>query len=49
MGKLKPLYKQYEEKYEKEVVLPELERKKQELAALRNFYKPINKNPIQHN
>ena len=40
------LYKQLEDRYEKEVKLPELEKKKQELDNLRNFYKPIKKEEL---
>jgi len=36
------LYKRLEEKYQIEVILPSIEKKKQELALHRNLYKPIN-------
>ena len=40
------LYKQIEKRFEHDYVIPELERRKQELAAKRNFAKPIDKEGI---
>eukprot|EP00347_Sterkiella_histriomuscorum_P004265 403361109 len=42
-----PLYKQFEEKYQKEVEMPHLELKKKQLEELRNFYKPIQRQDLQ--
>ena len=42
----KPLYKQFEEKYQQEVEMPTLEQKKKQLEELRNFYKPIERQEI---
>lgn len=39
----KPLYKKIEKQFEKEFVIPELEKRKKELAEKRNFYRPIDK------
>jgi len=41
-----PLYKKIEVQYEKEYVIPELEKRKKELADKRNFFKPISKEEI---
>lgn len=43
VNKVKPLYKIYEEKFMKEVELPQLELKKKQLEDIRNFYKPLDK------
>lgn len=41
------LYKKLEEKYNKEVLMPELESKKQELAKKRNLFKPVRKEELE--
>ena len=38
-----PLYKRLEENFEKNVLLPELQRKKEELAKKRELYRPLSK------
>lgn len=38
-----PLYKRLEENYEKNILLPELQRKKEELAKKRELYRPLSK------
>ena len=44
-----PLHQKLEQKYKIEKVLPELERKKRELAKIRNILKPMNMSEIsQH-
>lgn len=42
----KPLYKKIEKQFEKEYVIPELEKRKKELAEKRNFVKPIDKEEL---
>ncbi|CAI2361078.1 unnamed protein product [Moneuplotes crassus] len=45
----KPLYKKIEKQFEEEYVMPELEKRKKELAEKRSFMKPINAEEIaQH-
>ena len=43
LSKARPYHEQLEERYKKEVEMPELEKKKKELMEKRNFYKPIDK------
>ena len=42
----KPLYKQIEETYEQEVMMPELQKKKEELAKRRNMFQPVRQTEI---
>jgi hypothetical protein len=42
----KPLYKKIEKEYEKQYVMPELEKRKKELADKRNFLKPIKREEL---
>lgn len=42
----KPLYIKFEENYEEQVLMPELEKKKAELARKREFLQPIRRNEI---
>jgi hypothetical protein len=42
----KPLYKKIEKEYEKQYVMPELEKRKKDLAEKRNFLKPISREEI---
>lgn len=44
--KSKPLYKQFEEKYQNEIEMPQLEQKKKQLEELRSFYKPLDKKEL---
>ncbi len=36
-----PLYRKLEKQYEKKVIMPELEKKKERLMTLRNLHKPV--------
>lgn len=40
------LYTQIEERYKKNIILPSLEEKKQQLNEIRNFHKPIRKEEL---
>lgn len=42
----KPLYKKIEKEFEKNYVIPELEKRKKELAEKRNFVKPIDRSEL---
>ena len=42
----KPLYKEIEERYKKDVLMPELEKKKKKLEDIRKFHKPIQKEDL---
>jgi hypothetical protein len=42
----KYLHEEIEERYNKKVLMPELEKKKQELMMKRDFYKPIKRTEI---
>jgi archaellin len=44
----KPLYKKIEKQYEQDYVIPELEKRKIELAKKRNFFQPINSEELEH-
>lgn len=50
-AKMKPatnyVYKKLEEKYTNEIVLPELEKKKEELAKKRNLFKPVRNEDLE--
>eukprot|EP01022_Parablepharisma_sp_SALTPOND_P032672 TRINITY_DN858_c0_g1_i1.p2 TRINITY_DN858_c0_g1~~TRINITY_DN858_c0_g1_i1.p2 ORF type:complete len:514 (-),score=131.63 TRINITY_DN858_c0_g1_i1:774-2315(-) len=41
------LYKKLEDKYNKEVLMPMLEKKKEELAKKRNLFKPVNREELE--
>ncbi|CAG9328229.1 unnamed protein product [Blepharisma stoltei] len=42
----KPLYKKIQENYQQEILMPELEKKKAELAKKRNLFKPLDRYDI---
>lgn len=44
---LSPLYKKLERKYEKKVLIPELNKKKDTLKSIRELHKPLNHNSIR--
>lgn len=42
-----PVYRKIEKDYEDNVIMPELEMRKQQLAKIRSFYQPIRVDQIQ--
>jgi hypothetical protein len=43
-----PLYKKLEKKYEKSVIMPELERKKERLKSIRELHQPLDFGSIRN-